>query len=108
MVRKGQFVTPGVTSDILEGITRAGIIEIAQRELELETVVRPIDRSELYVADEVFLCGTGGQISAVASIDHRTIGNGDIGPITRRIMDTYFAAVKGQLEAYSDWVIPVY
>ncbi len=108
MVRKGQLVTPGVTSDILEGITRAGIVEIAARELDLDCLVRPIDRSELYVADEVFLCGTGGQISAVASIDHRTIGDGGIGPITRAIMDTYFAAVKGQLEAYRDWVIPVY
>ena len=108
MVRKGQFVTPGVTSDILEGITRAGIIEIAQRELGLETLVRPIDRSELYVAEEVFLCGTGGQISAVASIDHRQIGDGGIGPITRQIMDVYFAAVKGQREDYRDWVLPVY
>lgn len=108
MLRKGQFVTPGVTNDILEGITRAGIVEIAQRELGLETLVRPIDRSELYVADEVFLCGTGGQISAVASIDHRVIGEGGIGPVTRRIMDTYFAAVKGQHPDYSDWIVPVY
>ena len=75
---------------------------------QLETLVRPIDRSELYVADEVFLCGTGGQVSAVASIDHRTIGDGRIGPITRQIMDVYFDAVKGKNEAYSDWVVPVY
>ena len=108
MMRKGELVTPGVTSDILEGITRAGIIELARRELGLECQVRPIDRSELYVADEVFLCGTGGQISAVASIDHRVIGDGNIGPVTRRIMDTYFAAVKGQRAEYRDWVIPVY
>jgi len=108
MVRKGQLVTPGVTNDILEGITRGGIIQIAKQELELDCLVRPIDRSELYVADEVFLCGTGGQISAVASIDHRPVGDGSIGPVTRAIMDTYFAAVKGQREAYSDWVIPVY
>jgi len=108
MVRRGQLVTPGVTSDILEGITRAGIIEIARRELELECQVRPIDRSELYIADEVFLCGTGGQISAVATIDHRTIGSGHIGPVTRAIMDVYFAAVKGKHQAYQDWVLPVY
>jgi branched-chain amino acid aminotransferase len=108
MVRRGQLVTPGVTNDILEGITRAGIIEIARRELELECQVRPIDRSELYIADEVFLCGTGGQISAVATIDHRTIGSGRIGPVTRAIMDVYFDAVKGKHQAYQDWVIPVY
>jgi branched-chain amino acid aminotransferase len=108
MMRKGQLVTPGVTADILEGITRAGIVEIAQRELGLECQVRPIDRSELYVADEVFLCGTGGQISAVASIDHRAIGDGGIGPVTRQIMDIYFDAVKGRNEAYRDWIVPVY
>jgi len=108
MVRRGQLVTPGVTSDILEGITRGGIIDIARRELDLECHVRPIDRSELYVADEVFLCGTGGQISAVASIDHRPIGDGRIGPITRAIMDVYFDAVKGKHHHYKDWVIPVY
>ena len=82
--------------------------EIAKRELDLDCLVRPIDRSELYVADEVFLCGTGGQISAVASIDHRPIGDGGIGPVTRAIMDTYFDAVKGRREAYRDWVMPVY
>ncbi|MGD8684879.1 MAG: aminotransferase class IV, partial [Chloroflexota bacterium] len=108
MMRKGQLVTPGVNQDILEGITRAGIIEIAKRELGLECQVRSIDRSELYVADEVFLCGTGGQVSAVSSIDHRQIGEGGIGPVTRAIMDAYFDAVKGRSEAYGDWVVPVY
>ena len=108
MMRKGDLVTPGVNNDILEGITRAGIIELAQRELGLECQVRPIDRSELYVADEVFLCGTGGQVSAVASINHRPIGDGGIGPVTRRIMDAYFEAVKGKKPDYKDWVLPVY
>ena len=69
---------------------------------------RPIDRSELYVADEVFLCGTGAQVSPVASIDHRQVGNGGIGPITQRIMTAYFDAVRGRSPAYSDWVTPVY
>ena len=76
MVRRGQLVTPGVDSDILEGITRAGIIELAKRELGLDVVVRTVDRTELYLADEVFLCGTGAQISPVTSIDHRPIGHG--------------------------------
>jgi branched-chain amino acid aminotransferase len=108
MVRRGRLVTPGVTSDILEGITRAGIIELASRELGLECEVRSIDRSELYVADEVFLCGTGAQVSPVASIDHRPIGSGDVGPVTRRVMEAYFAAVRGQTEAFRHWVTPVY
>jgi len=108
MVRRGQLVTPGVDSDILEGITRAGLIDLARRELGMETVVRSIDRSELYVADEVFLCGTGAQVSPVARIDHRTIGNGDIGPVTARIMAAYFDAVRGRAPAYADWLTPVY
>ncbi len=108
MVRKGRLITPGVNADILEGVTRAGIVELAERELGLQVEVRDIDRSELYVADEVFLCGTGAQVSPVASIDHRRIGSGDIGPITRRIMDAYFDAVRGRSEAYRHWVSPVY
>jgi branched-chain amino acid aminotransferase len=108
MVRRGRLVTPGVTSDILEGITRAGIIELASRELGLECEVRSIDRSELYVADEVFLCGTGAQVSPVASIDHRPIGSGDVGPVTRRVMDAYFAAVRGETGSFGHWVMPVY
>jgi branched-chain amino acid aminotransferase len=108
MVRKGHLITPGVNADILEGVTRAGIVELAERELGLQVEVRDIDRSELYVADEVFLCGTGAQVSPVASIDHRRIGSGDIGPITRRIMDAYFDAVRGRSEAYRHWVSPVY
>jgi branched-chain amino acid aminotransferase len=108
MVRKGRLVTPGVHSDILEGITRAGIIELARRELGLECEVRGIDRSELYVADEVFLCGTGAQVSPVASVDHRMVGNGGIGPVTAAIMAVYFDAVRGRSEAYRHWVTPVY
>jgi branched-chain amino acid aminotransferase len=108
MLRKGRLVTPGVNADILEGITRAGIIEIARRELGLECDVRPIDRSELYVADEVFLCGTGAQVSPVASIDHRLVGDGEVGTVTAAIMAAYFDAVRGRSEAYRDWVVPVY
>jgi branched-chain amino acid aminotransferase len=108
MVRRGRLVTPGVHADILEGITRAGIIELARDELGLECDVREIDRSELYVADEVFLCGTGAQVSPVASIDHRVIGSGDIGPVTARIMAAYFDAVRGKTEQYRHWVAPVY
>lgn len=108
MLRKGRLVTPGVDADILEGITRSGIIEIARRELGLECDVRPIDRSELYVAEEVFLCGTGAQVSPVRSIDHRVIGDGTTGPVTARIMEVYFDAVRGRSADYADWVVPVY
>ena len=87
IVRDGQLVTPPVTDDILEGVTRAGLIELARRELGLETDIRSIDRSELYVADEVLLCGTGAQVSPVTSIDHRPVGSGEVGPITLRLKD---------------------
>jgi branched-chain amino acid aminotransferase len=108
MVRRGRLVTPGVNSDILEGITRAGIMELARQELGLECEARSIDRSELYVADEVFLCGTGAQVSPVSSIDHRPVGNGQIGPITGQIMRAYFDAVRGRSESFRHWVTPVY
>ncbi|MGZ6312047.1 MAG: branched-chain amino acid transaminase [Candidatus Limnocylindrales bacterium] len=108
MVRDGQLVTPPVTDDILEGITRAGLIELAQQELGLTTVIRSIDRSELYVAEEVLLCGTGAQVSPVTKIDHRPIGDGEIGPITTRLKDLYFDAVRGRLPAYEGWLTPVY
>jgi branched-chain amino acid aminotransferase len=108
MVRNGRLVTPSVTDDILEGITRAGLMQLARQELGIECVERQIDRSELYGADEVFLCGTGAQISPVVSIDHRAVGDGEVGPITAQLSRLYFDAVRGRLPAYSDWVKPVY
>ena len=108
LVRDGVLMTPSVTDNILEGITRATIMELAQRELDIPTVERCIDRSELYAADEAFFCGTGVQIAAVVSIDHRPVGRGVIGPITKRIRDLYFETVRGQLPAYASWLTPVY
>jgi len=108
MVRDGVLVTPSVTDDILEGVTRAAIMQLARAELGLETVERSIDRTELYVAEEVFLVGTGAQVSPVTRIDHRPVGEGVIGPVTARIKDVYFDAVRGRLPAYADWLTPVY
>jgi branched-chain amino acid aminotransferase len=108
IVRKGELITPGVEDDILEGVTRAAMMQLARNELGLETLARSIDRSELYIADEIFLCGTGAQISPVTSVDHRRIGTGDVGPVTSRLMSLYFDAVRGRLPAYSDWLTPVY
>ena len=106
MVRDGALITPTVSDDILEGITRAGIMEIAGH-LGITVKEREIDRSELYIADEVFLCGTGAQISPVVSVDHRSVGEGHVGPISRRISKTYFDAVRGRLPAFRHWVTPV-
>ncbi|HVM30178.1 MAG TPA: branched-chain amino acid transaminase [Candidatus Limnocylindrales bacterium] len=108
IVRDGRLITPAVTDDILEGITRAGLIELAQGELGVETVARQIDRSELYIADEVFLCGTGAQISPVVEIDHRAVGTGDVGPITERLTELYFDVVRGRNDKYAHWVTPIY
>lgn len=108
MVRDGVLVTPGEHDDILEGITRASVMELARNELGLETQVRAIDRSELYVADEILLCGTGAQIAWITEVDHRPISDGQMGPITAQLRDLYHKAVRGQLPRYSRWLDPVY
>jgi branched-chain amino acid aminotransferase len=108
LVREGKLITPPVTANILEGITRATIMQFAHEQFGLETVERPIDRTELYVAEEAFFCGTGVQVAAIASIDRRPVGTGKIGPITRKIRDYYFDIVKGKVEAYRHWCTPVY
>ncbi len=108
LVRKGMLVTPGEDCNILEGITRATLMELAREELGIETQVRTVDRSELYVADEVFFCGTGVQIAAVAKIDHRQVGDGRLGPVTRRLRELYFDIVRGRHAKYRHWCTPVY
>lgn len=108
IVRNGILITPPVTEDILVGITRATIIQIAREKLGLETVERKIDRTELYVAEEAFFCGTGVQVAAIATIDHRPVGTGRLGPIVKSIRDLYFDIVRGKVEDYRDWCTPVY
>jgi len=108
IVRDRVLITPPVTENILEGITRKVIIELARKELGLEVMERSIDRTELYVAEEVFFCGTGVQVAAVAQIDHRTIGIGQIGPIVKALRDLYFQVVRGQVSKYRAWCTPVY
>jgi branched-chain amino acid aminotransferase len=108
IVRNGTLITPGETSNILEGITRATVMQLAKEELGLDTVVRPIDRTELYASDEVFFCGTGVQIVVVAEIDHRPVGTGKIGPVGRKIRELYFDIVRGKNAKYRHWCTPVY
>jgi branched-chain amino acid aminotransferase len=108
MVRDGVFVTPSVTEEILEGITRALLIGMIRDELGMEVVERCIDRTELYTCDELFLCGTGAQVSSVVEVDRRTIGSGSLGPLTRRLQEIYFRAVRGDEPRYRDWLTPVY
>ncbi len=108
MVRNGCLVTPPVTSNILEGITRDTIIELAAEEMGLRTQQRSIDRSEIYICDEAFLVGTGVQVAAVTQIEHRPIGTGSIGPVVSRLRDLYFDVVRGKNRKYRHWCTPVY
>ena len=108
MVRDDVFVTPSVTEDILEGITRNLLIGLARNELGLQVVERSIDRTELYTCDELLLCGTGAQVSPVVELDHRKIGDGHVGRHTRRLQDLYFSAVRGDEPRYRHWLTPVY
>lgn len=107
MVKGGKLITPAVTDNILEGITRDTIITIAKEALGLETVERSIDRSEIYTADEVFFCGTGVQLVPIIEIDRRLIGAGVMGPTTARLRDLYFDVVRGQVARYRPWCVPV-
>jgi branched-chain amino acid aminotransferase len=106
VVRDGVLLTPPVSDDILEGVTRKAIMTLA-RDAGIPTEIRSIDRSELYVCDEVLLCGTGVQVSPVIEVDHRPVGTGGIGPVSRLISERYFAAVRGHLPQYRDWLTPV-
>jgi branched-chain amino acid aminotransferase len=107
MVRDGALVTPPVTDDILEGITRDSILQIAA-ELGILVHERQIDRTELYVADEVFFCGTGAQVAPCVKIDGRIVGAGEIGPIAKKIGDEYFALAHGDDERHPEWRTAVY
>lgn len=108
LVKCGKLVTTPSTEDILEGITRNTIIELAKDELGIETVERRIDRTELYTTDECFLCGTGAQISPVIEVDHRPVGTGEVGPITRKLQELYNDVVHGRVARYRKWCAAVY
>jgi len=103
MVRGGELITPSVTDDILEGITRETVITIAREELGLSVTERAIDRTELFIADEVFFCGTGAQVAPCVKVDGRDVGDGTIGPVARRIGDVYFAIARGDDKRHAEW-----
>ncbi|MGH2561613.1 MAG: branched-chain amino acid transaminase [Thermomicrobiales bacterium] len=106
MVRNGTLITAPVTSDILEGITRRSFLQFAQDE-GIPTEQREIDRSEVYIADEAFFCGTGVQIAPIAAIDGRPIGEAVPGPITSRLREIFFDIVRGRPSRYAEWVTPI-
>ena len=109
MVRKGKLVTPPITADVLESITRTTLIEnICPEFLGMEVVEREIDRTELYVAEEAFFCGSGYEITPIVSIDRFPVGDGGVGPITAQIQKSYMDLVRGIDRRYPQWRTPVY
>jgi branched-chain amino acid aminotransferase len=108
LVRGGELITPPLSDNILEGITREAVIELARRELGLRVRERSVGRTEVYLADEVFLTGTGIQIEPVTSVDHQPVGSGQPGPVTTRLAAIYGAAVRRMIPAYASWCTPVY
>ncbi len=103
LVREGKLITPSVTSGILESITRATLVQICREWLGLEVVEREVDRTELYVAAEAFLCGTGAEIAPIVSVDRLPVGNGERGPLTTRIESVYHDLVRGIDTRGSEW-----
>lgn len=103
MVKDNILITPSKSSDILEGITRRSILELA-KDLKIQYEERSIDRSEVYTADEAFLSGTGAQVAWISEVDRRKIGNGKIGPITDKLQKLFFNIVRGENKKYSNWL----
>lgn len=108
MLRDGVLITPPVTDNILEGITRRTAMELASSELGLTVVERQIDRTEVYICDEFFMTGTAAQITAVTRVDHRPIGSGQMGPVTTQLRGVFEDVVYGRNPEYRHWNVPVY
>jgi len=108
MVRHGKLITPPPSDNILEGITRASIMELAKREMHLEVVERSIDRSELYVAEELFLTGTAVEVAPITKVDRCPVGLGMVGPVSEKLRELYFEATRGKLDDYRLWLQAVY
>ena len=108
MVRDGLLVTPSVTDNILEGITRRTVMQLAKEELSIQVMERSIDRTEIYLCEELFLTGTAAQITAVTRVDHRPIGEGKMGPVTTRLREIFHEVVRGCNPKYRQWNLPVY
>src|SRR4030088_499078 len=108
MLKDGVFVTPPVTDDILEGVTRTLLMRLITEDLGKPVIERSIDRTELYTCDELLLCGTGAQVSPVVEVDRRPVGNGKVGEFSQELQNIYFGAVRGESPKYKDWTIPVY
>jgi len=108
IVRDGVLITPPVTDNILEGITRKTVMVVAAEELGLQVVERPIDRTEIYLCQEVLLTGTAAQVTAVTWVDHRAVGDGVMGPVGAQLRRRFTEIVRGRDPKYAAWLSPVY
>jgi len=103
-----KLITPPSSDNILMGITRDTVMQLAKKELDVETIERQIDRSELYIADEAFFTGTAAHVSPIIEVDHRPVGSGEVGTLTRELRQLYFQVIQGKNSKYLDWCTPVY
>ena len=108
IVRDGVAITPPVSAGILESITREVVKELLEKELSVPVVERDVERTELYIADEVFICGTAVEVQAVGSVDKYQVGNGETGPVVARLRELLRHVVRGDVPAYAGWSTPVY
>ncbi len=107
MVRDGVVITPPVSENILEGITRRSVMELIRNELNLPILERPIDRTETTICDEFFMTGTAAQVVAVTKVDHRPVGTGAMGPVVSKVRDLFEEIVRGRNEKYSQWITAI-
>ncbi|MCZ2109370.1 MAG: branched-chain amino acid transaminase [Dehalococcoidia bacterium] len=107
MIRHGKLITPAPADNVLEGITARSVIELARNELGIECVERQIDRTELYIADEIFMTGTAAHLTPVVEVDRREVGTGQPGPITSQLSKIFYDVIKGNNEKYTHWCTPV-
>jgi branched-chain amino acid aminotransferase len=108
LIRDGELITPSVTDGILEGITRKTLLQMWKRRMGRDPIERSVDRTELYIADEVFMCGSGEEITPIISVDRIPVGNGKVGEITRQLQKIFFDAARGNDPEYKSALIPVY
>jgi branched-chain amino acid aminotransferase len=107
IVREGVAITPPVTASILESITRATVIVLLRELLGVPVIEREVDRTELYVCDEAFFCGTAAEITPIASVDRFPVGDGEVGPVTRRLQQVYHDIIRGIDGRFAEWRTPV-
>ncbi len=107
MVRDGVLYTPAVNQNILEGITRRSIMEVAEKELGIKVVERAIDRTEAYICDELFMTGTAAQVTAITKVDHRPVGTGEMGPVAAKLRELFFDIVRAKNPKYVAWNVEI-